>query len=203
MERQPSRERVLTNDELKAVWHAAVEFGYAFGTIVQLLILTGQRKTEIGSLEWTQVQKDAFHLPASRTKNGRAHDVPLGPLALSLLPKRRSGYVFTATGSKDVYNGYTYHLRLLQKASGTSDWTLHDLRRTFATNLAILGTPIHVTEKLLNHVSGSLSGVAAIYNRHSYAEEMRAAQLAWEVALIRIVGKQPSENPVDKPPAEG
>ena len=113
--------------------------------------------------------------------------VPLGPVAQSLLPKQRTGFVFTATGSTEAYNGYAYHLTQLQKISETGDWTLHDLRRTFATNLAIGGTPIHVTEKILNHVSGTLSGVAAIYNRHSYADEMRSAVETWEATLLQLV----------------
>jgi integrase len=164
MEPQPSRDRVLSDDEIKRVWNAATTMGYPFGTIVQLLLLTGQRKMEIGSLTWDQVGKDQLSLPASVTKNGRAHVVPLPPAAVALLPARGTGSVFRATDSEDPYNGFTFHLRKLQAESETTDWTLHDLRRTVATNLAALGVPIHVTEKILNHVSGSLSGVAAIYN---------------------------------------
>lgn len=191
MEPQPSRDRVLTSDELKRVWAAAETMGYPFGTIVRLLILTGQRKTEIGGMRWEQVHGDRVELPATLVKNGRSHSFPLGPAAIALLPKaRKSGPVFTATGSRDPYNGYTYHLKLLQKASQTTDWTLHDLRRTFATGLAEMGTPIHVTEKALNHVSGTLSGVAAIYNRHNYATEVRAAVELWEKAVLRIVAQR-------------
>jgi integrase len=185
MQSQPSRDRVLTREELVRVWNSSADLG-TFGLIVRLLILTGQRKTEIGGLQWAEVKGDHIDLPPERTKNGRAHSVPLGPLAQSLLPKRRAGFVFTATGSGDVYNGYAYHLAQLQTLSETSDWTLHDVRRTFATHLAIAGTPIHVTEKILNHVSGTLSGVAAIYNRHSYADEMRAAVETWEATLLQM-----------------
>lgn len=188
MEPQQSRDRVLSDDELKRVWVAASDMGYPFGDVVRLLLLTGQRKTEIGALTWTEVGKSEISLPPDRTKNGRAHIVPIGPTARSLLPPKGSGFVFRATGSEDVYNGYTYHLRKLQTASETSNWTLHDLRRTVATNLAAMSVPIHVTEKLLNHVSGSLSGVAAIYNRHAYLEEMRDALLQWEQRLSAIVG---------------
>jgi len=179
MEPQPSRTRVLSDDELRAIWQAAETMG-TFGTIVRLLILTGQRKMEIGSLRWSWIAKDAITLPGDVTKNGREHTFPLCPLATSHLPMRGSGFLFRATDSEDIYNGYTYHLRQLQKTSETSGWTLHDLRRTVATNLASLGTPIHVTEKILNHVSGSISGVAAIYNRHAYFDEMREALTMWE-----------------------
>lgn len=192
MEPQRSRDRVLSQEELRRVWLAAEEVGYPFGTIVRLLILTGQRKTEIGGMTWEQVRDDHVELPAAIVKNGRAHSFPLGPAVKGMLPKaRKSGPVFTATGSRDPYNGYTYHLKLLQKASQTSDWTLHDLRRTFATGLAELGTPIHVTEKALNHVSGTLSGVAAIYNRHSYSSEIRAAVELWEKEVLRIAKLPP------------
>ena len=87
-----------------------------------------------------------------------------------------------------VVNGWSHLKRRLDNSvDGVAPWTLHDLRRTFATDLAALGTPIHVTEKLLNHVSGSVSGVAAIYNRHGYMDEMRAAIINWEKRLAEIL----------------
>jgi integrase len=159
---QPSRTRVLSDDELKRVWLAAQEIGHPFGTIVRLLILTGQRKSEIGTLTWEQITDDRITL--KETNNGREHTFPIGVFVSSLLSNvpagARSGYLFARLGAADMpYNGYGYGLRLLHKLSGTSDWTLHDLRRTFATGLASLGIPIHVTERLLNHVSGSQSGI--------------------------------------------
>ncbi len=190
METQPSRDRVLASDELKAVWKAAALMGYPFGTIVQLLILTGQRKMEIGLLRREYIHDGYAVLPAITTKNGREHAFPIGKLAGDLVKDIGvdAGFLFLATGSKtEPYNGYTFHLKQLQNASNTSGWTLHDLRRTFATNLASHGIPIHVTEKLLNHISGSLAGVAGIYNRHSYFEEMKAAAEGWEERLQAIV----------------
>jgi integrase len=87
-----------------------------------------------------------------------------------------------------VVNGWSnLKTRFDRSVDGVAPWTLHDLRRTFATNLAALGTPIHVTEKLLNHVSGTVSGVAAIYNRHAYIDEMRAAISNWEKRVAEIV----------------
>lgn len=186
MAAQPSRDRTLTRDELKAVWNTAEG---TFGTIVRLLILTGQRKMEIGSLQLSYLAADTITLPPAVTKNGREHTFPIGTLAQSLIPER-GGYVFRS--AKDVslrYNGYTFHLKQLQKASGTSGWTLHDLRRTFASLHAELGTPIHVIEKMLNHVTGQISGVAAIYNRYSYMAEMRAACLKYDAHLLSIVAR--------------
>jgi integrase len=180
-----SRSRVLSDDELKRVWIAAELMGYPFGTIVMLLILTGQRKSEIGSLQWDYLKSDRVTLPPAITKNGREHTFPLPATASSLLPaKRPTAFLFSSSTNDGPYNGYAFHLKQLQKASGTSDWTLHDLRRTFATGLASLSVPIHVTEKLLNHVSGSLSGVAAVYNRFDYWDEQVAALKRWEERVL-------------------
>ncbi len=187
---QKSRERVLSDDELVAVWLAAEQVDNPLGTIVQLLIVTGQRKMEIGTLTAAQIGTDRITLPSAITKNAREHVLPLGRVAAGLLPTHKAGYLFRATASSARYNGYTYHLKQLQKASGTANWTLHDLRRTFATNLARLGIPIHVTEKLLNHVSGTLSGVAAIYNRHTYFQEMADALQLWETHLLEMIHKK-------------
>lgn len=183
METQKSRDRILTHEEIKAIWNACEG---TFGDIVKLLLLTGQRKLEIGLLTSHQVKDDMIDLPPEVTKNGRAHAFPIGPLAKSLLPKRE-GYLFRSSKNpNEPYNGYTFHLKQLQKVSETSGWVIHDLRRTYATLHAQLGTPIHVIEKSLNHVSGSLSGVAGIYNRYNYQPEMREACTAYESLLERI-----------------
>lgn len=181
---QPSRSRVLTDDELRRVWISAKEIGYPFGTIVQMLILTGQRKSEIGTLRWEQIQDDRITLPD--TKNGRAHTFPIGSSLRKLidsLPHTLSSpraFCFPGRDTQSPFNGYGYGLRKLLELSGTSDWTLHDLRRTFATGLASLGVPIHVTEKLLNHIKGSLSGVAGVYNRFAYWDAQVEALKLWE-----------------------
>ncbi len=177
------------------MWSAATQIGAPFGRIVQLLILTGQRKSEIGELTWSYISEDTVALPSAITKNGHEHTFPLGDVAKSLLPKRGEGYLFRATGSEERYNGYYYHLKKLQEISETSGWTLHDLRRTFATNLSALGVPIHVTEKLLNHRSGTLNGVAAIYNRHAYMDEMRQAIKQWELHLTDLLARSSGNGP--------
>jgi integrase len=196
---QKSRSRVLTELELAAVWKAAEAAGYPFGRIVQLLILTGQRRSEIGGLRrsWIDTEKRTITFPAAITKNGRDHVLPYGGTAATLLSSLTDDgdLLFPARGkSENPFNGYSPSKVRLDKfikndneKSPVAAWTLHDLRRTFATNLAALGTPIHVTEKLLNHISGTVSGVAAIYNRHSYMDEMRAAIMEWERRLTEIV----------------
>ena len=114
---------------------------------------------------------------------------------------RESRYLFPASRgtwragkATSFFNAWGKNKVALDVASGITDWTLHDLRRTFATNLAALGTPIHVTEKLLNHVSGTLSGVAAVYNRHAYIDEMRTAIEAWEKRLSFILATHKSDD---------
>jgi integrase len=96
-----------------------------------------------------------------------------------------SGTLFPARGtnSSKPFSGWSKSKAALDKLSAVSDWTLHDLRRTFATRLAELGVAPHVIERLLNHVTGTVSGVAAVYNRASYLAEMRAAIEVWEAYL--------------------
>ncbi len=193
MEKQPSRDRVLSDAELKAVWIAAEQMGQ-FGVIVKLLILTGQRRTEIGSLKWDYIKGDRITLPPEVTKNGREHSFPLSQAGSGSLsshtavsPSRPFGFLFSASSpATSSFSAWSKSHAQLLKLSGTSGWTLHDLRRTFATNLAALGVRQEVTEKLLNHVSGQVSGVAAIYNRHSYWNEQVAAMQAWETKLLSI-----------------
>lgn len=186
------RQRVLTDDELRRVWIACGQSGQ-FGVIVKLLILTGQRKNEIGKLQWNYIKTDRITLPSSATKNGKQHSFPLSSMSSSIIKDigtslQVEGYIgpliFPADGKRSVpYNGWGKHLKELQKNSDTTGWTLHDLRRTFASGLAALGTPIHVTEKLLNHVSGTHSGIVSVYQIHSYWPEQVAALSAWENKL--------------------
>jgi len=184
-----SRSRVLTDDELRRVWVAIDECG-TFGAIVKLLILTGQRRGETAALQSSWIKIDAITLPKEITKNGREHTFPIGTMAASLLAERStSGGLFLARWRQTNFSGWSKSKAALDKLSGVSGWTLHDLRRTFATNLAALGTPIHVTERLLNHVSGTQSGIVAVYQRHSYMPEMRKAVEAWERHLHALVGQ--------------
>ncbi len=189
-----ARERVLTNTELAAVYRTALTDVDTFASIVALLVLTGQRRGEIAGLHWSWIDRSSrlIHLPATITKNKRAHAFPLGDAAAAIVDRvpECSDYLFPASRATSragkpttVFNGWGKCKTDFDEASGITDWTLHDLRRTFATNLAALGVAPHVTERLLNHVSGTISGVAAIYNRHAYMEEMREAVRRWEEHL--------------------
>lgn len=177
-----SRARVLTEAELRSIWEASKACGQ-FGVIVRLLILTGMRRGECAAIQASCIRDDVLVLPSSLTKNHREHHLPLSTSALALLPLNgeKTGLLFPARGKSSPFNGWSKAKAQLDKLSGVEDWTLHDLRRTFATRLAELGVAPHIIERLLNHVSGTISGVAAVYNRHHFMPEMRAAIEKWEV----------------------
>jgi integrase len=170
----PSRDRVLIQTELAEVWRAATG---TFGDIIRLLLLTGQRRTEIGQLRWSEVdwERKMIVLPAERTKNKLKHELPLASQALAILQQRRRNgdHVFRE------FNWYRGKLVLDAMLKGVAPWRLHDLRRTCATGMAELGTQPHIIEAVLNHVSGHKAGVAGIYNRARYEGEMRDALQRW------------------------
>jgi len=191
------RERVLTNDELCRVWNAAGDGNY--GSIVKLLILTGQRVGEISKLTSGMIGEDTVTLPAESTKNGRMHTFPVGQTAQTILRRSRGRvFLFPARGMPTApFSGFSKGKANLDKASGVGEWTLHDLRRTFATGLASLGVSLPVVEKLLNHVSGSFAGIVGVYQRHTYEKEMRAAMDLWDQEVGRVVRQTEQADLVD------
>jgi integrase len=184
------RARVLTDDEIKSLWSATDEPTH-FNRIVRLLLLTGQRRGEIAGLRKEWICDDFVTLPAEITKNGCVHSFPIGMLCASVLaePLKNSHSLLFPSIKKDgkPFNGWSKAKMTLDEASGVSDWTLHDLRRTFASNLGALGVRLEVIEKLLNHVSGSFAGVAGIYQRYDFFSEMRAAMELWDKRLTTIL----------------
>lgn len=192
-----SRERVLNDQELAAVYGRSRAFPFPHGPIVSLLLLTGQRKSEIGSLrwEWIDEAERTVTLPSEMTKNRHSHTFPYGDLFAAILSEvpRQSAYLFPAARAHvrgqatTVFNGWAACKREFDKPFDFPAYRLHDLRRTFSSRLAALGTPLHVTERLLNHRSGAISGVAAIYNRHSYMSEMRDAISVYEQHLENLL----------------
>jgi len=157
------KDRVLTDHELRLMFVEAQATEPPFGVIIQLLIQTGLRRGEVVALqrEWIG---DVITIPSSHTKNGREHNLPFGEMTKPLF-----------TNLPLTFNGWGKSKKRLDEPLNIEPYTLHDLRRTFASNHARLGTPIHVVEKMLNHVSGTLSGVAGVYNRYNYLDEMREA----------------------------
>jgi len=187
------RDRVLEPDEVARVAKAARLFAYPYGTIVLLLLLTGQRRQEIVGLRWSDIDLDEnlITVPAERNKSNRAHVLPLAPMARAVIEglPRLSANVFPARGALDTtFSGFSKSKRAFDAACSVDAWTLHDLRRTAATNMAGLGVAPHVVERILNHSGGTISGVAAIYNRFRYVDEMRQALGFWERRVQELAG---------------
>ncbi|WP_166299572.1 tyrosine-type recombinase/integrase [Bradyrhizobium sp. 2S1] len=212
-----SRDRVLTDTELAEIWSACGDDDY--GRIVRLLILTAQRRDEIGGLRWDEIATEvdaatllpisAIRLPPARTKNRREHLFPLVPLALALLPARRNDrdHVFGDGPRRDGdpqrgFSGWSKSKAALDarilaarkvadpEAKPLPHWTVHDLRRSAATGLADqLGVLPHIVEAILNHVSGHRAGVAGVYNRARYHAEMRDALDRWADHVARITSR--------------
>jgi len=187
-----TRDRVLADYEVKEILQVAESMGYPFGSLVHFLLLTGQRRSEAANMRWVdfdQKQK-LWILPREYTKSDRAHEVPLCDKALGIIASvpKMGEYIFTSSGERPFEN--FSRLKRVMDAKIKSErskngqvnitpWTIHDLRRTCASGMARLGVAPHVIEKALNHSSGKIRGVAAIYNRYEYAPEMRAAFDAW------------------------
>src|ERR1035437_2476450 len=217
---ETSRDRVLSDDELRLIWRAAYAIGWPFGPMVQALILTLQRRDEVAGMARRELkpQDQLWVIPRERVKNGQEHEVPLSPAAWALLdglPKTsKAGLVFSVTGDTQVSGFSRAKERLdaeivkLQKSDAIQQgegaaavepiphWTLHDLRRTGATGMARLGINLPVIEKILNHTSGSFRGVAGVYQRHTFADEKRRAMEAWSNFVQATVSGQPQSNVV-------
>lgn len=203
------RSRVLSDDELRLIWTAAGKLGYPFGTLVQLLMLTGQRLREISNASWGELsqQQDLLVVPASRMKGKTAHSVPLTIKANELLeeiprviPIAPSDPVFmfsTTHGrrpfsgfakSKACLDGMIQHIAQEQGEANIKNmprWTLHDLRRTTRTRLSALGVLPLVAELVIGHKQ---TGIQAVYDLHTYDREKRAALDLWQNKLLEIVG---------------
>ncbi|MBC2652366.1 tyrosine-type recombinase/integrase [Novosphingobium aerophilum] len=197
MEKPPApaaRERVLSDNELALVWQATETQPVVWGMFFRLLVLTGQRRSEVSDMRWEELDRKSavWTIPPTRAKNGKAHLVPLSGAAVEQIdlaaggrvwPKQ--GYVLTTT-SRSAVSGISKAKAALDVAiTGLNEgdaiphWRLHDLRRTVATGLQRLGVRFEVTEAVLNHVSGAKGGVAGVYQRHDWAAEKRAALDAW------------------------
>ncbi len=202
------RDRVLTDSEMREIWQALLADDY--GDIVKLLALTGQRRDEIASLRWSEVDFDSatITLPPPRTKNRRDHIVPISAPVIDILKTRkrlvdrdlvfgsgRGGYQGWST-SKEALDA-----RLLEvckkhdrKAQPLPYWTLHDLRRTMSTIMADgLDVPPHVIEAVINHISGHKGGVHGVYNRAQYERQKRLALNKWASYLMTIVADEPEK----------
>jgi integrase len=189
------------DDELKAIWRTAAATSWPFGPILQLLILTGQRRGEVAGMRWSELDLDnkLWTIPAERAKNKTTHMVPLSEAAVEIISRvprvKNVDMVFSTTGSSTV-SGFSRAKRRLDKATGIRDWRLHDLRRTVASGMQRLGIKLEVTEKVLNHRSGSFGGIVGVYQQHDYADETRAALDAWGRFVIALASDKPAANVV-------
>ncbi len=188
--RERARDRVLDDDEIACVLKAAKGEPFPFGPFVLLLLATAQRRGEVAEMRWDQIDREAaiWEIPAHLAKNGKPNTVPLSPFALRVLdtvPRFDCDLVFT-TNRRTPVSGFSKMLRRISEASGTSEWRLHDLRRTAASGMARAGAAPHVVEKVLNHVSGTLSSVALVYNRYGYLDEKRTALEQWGEWLEKL-----------------
>jgi integrase len=193
-----SRERILSDDELRRLWIASSDPAEgAFGPFVKLLMLTGQRRGEVSGLRWSEIDDEhhVWRLPAARTKNGKPHVVSLVPVVWDLVQAQPafadSDFVLTVNGKRPII-GFARVKRRLSTAAGIkADWRLHDLRRTCASGLQRLGIRTEVIERCLNHVSGSFRGVTGIYQRDPLLDEVRAGLQAWADRVEQIAGGKP------------
>jgi integrase len=196
--KEQARERVLSDAELGCVMAAATAEAYPFGDATKLLILTGQRRGEVAEMRWSEVdlERMIWTIPSPRSKNGLAHAVPLSDAAVKVirsLPRfLASDFLFTTTGQAPI-SGFGRAKDRLDAAVGTADWRTHDLRRTVATGMARIGVAPYVVEKVLNHKSGIISGVAAVYNRYGYETEKRSALDKWAKHVTNL-----SENSAER-----
>lgn len=187
-----SRDRVLDEDELISIWFAADAMAYPYGKIIQLLILSAQRRNEVASMRWQDInfEEKIWTIPAEFNKSGRTHRIPLSDQVIKIIqsiPKTHDVLVFPARGSNKCVSGFSKWKKKIDNISGVSDWTVHDLRRTAATGMAAAKVQPHVVEKILNHSSGSLGGVAGIYNKHEYQDEKVQALQIWDKHIVALV----------------
>jgi integrase len=220
--RETSRDRALTDDEVRFFWSACDEIGWPFGPLFQLLLVTAQRRDEVGTMTFDELDlgRRLWVIPREKAKNDRAHEVALSDRALAIVAELKETrgriaelkdcpLIFTTNGKTPVsgFSRVKERLdakmnRLARRARGLPDddaayrkmfklkgdqdpprlipeFILHDLRRTAATGMARLNIAPHVVDKVLNHSSGAIRGVAAVYNRFEYLNERRAALEAW------------------------
>ena len=187
-----SRDRVLNESELEKVLNATFKLPYPFGPLFRILLMTGQRLNEVSGLTWSEINMPSatWKIPRGRAKNKSGHLVHLSQPVLEELERLREisrhDLIFTTTGKTPV-SGFSRAKRQLDSLSGVEDWRLHDLRRTFATVATEkLGFQPVIVDRILNHISGSVKGVAAVYQRGEYLEQRRIALDAWGHYLLHL-----------------
>jgi integrase len=194
------RDRVLDDQELAQVIIAARKIGGPYGSIVELLALTGQRREEVARMKWDELDfaRRIWTLPKSRTKNAKEHLVHLSEQAITVLKRagNKAPLVFSVLGTKS-FQKFSDAKRRLDQLAGVTEWRLHDLRRTCVSGMARLGIAPHVADKVLNHQAGTISGVAAVYQRHEFLSERRHALNVWGAHVGAILSEERREHHVE------
>jgi integrase len=197
----PSRERVLSDEEIRCFWKAAGRMSAPVGAMLRMLLLTGARLREVGGMPRAELGENGiWQIPGSRTKNSRPLALPLPELALQTIaavPRIGDEFVFSFDGQKPISN-FSHPKKeldsIMAEINGkpVTPWRLHDLRRSAASGMAALGVQLPVVEKILNHVSGSFAGVLGIYQRYRFEPEMRDALQRWAMHIEGLVSDKPS-----------
>lgn len=189
------RERVLSIDEVAALWQGSFELEGPAGPLYRMLVLTGQRLSEVTRMSWAEVdlEQHLWLIPGARTKNALDHEVPLSTLVMAELKNLKRGqggdFVFSINGGRSPINGPNKLKRRMDAASGVTDWRNHDLRRTVRSGMAELGVPEIVSERVLNHAERDQ--VVKAYNVHKYQREKRDALERWAQRVRKIVTPPP------------
>jgi integrase len=204
------RDRVLEDEEIVAVWHASETLGYPYEPVIKLLLLTGQRRSEVTDMHWAELNlgKRQWTIPRERAKNNRAHVVHLSPLAFQIIDAipDTSDFVFSVNGKAAPTGFATLKPKLDKLVSDLlghepQPWVIHDLRRTVASGMAQIRVPPHVLDRILNHTGGTIGGVAAVYNRYEYLDERRDALNTWAEHVEKLVASKVKRvvlEPVDR-----
>lgn len=183
-----TRDRVLTDDELQKIWRASDQVCQQYGTIIKLLILTGQRRNEVCNMRYSDLDFDQklWSIPGTLTKSGKPQQVPLSKSVIQIIkkiPKLHPEFIFPARGKKRSTTCSSKWKRTLDEISGVKEWKQHDLRRTVATGMQRLGVKREVTKSLLNHTENTVSDVTSIYTKYDYLKEKREALKSWDDRL--------------------
>jgi integrase len=188
--KERARSRILSDDELRAVWKAAEKAG-PFGALVRFILLTSARRAEVSEMAWDELDGSDWTLPASRNKTKVDLLRPLSKEALALLPAEPTGkFVFSTDDGKTPISGFSKFKRSFDKASGVTGWTLHDLRRSARSLMSRAGVSTDHAERCLGH---TMSGVRGTYDRYEYHREKQQAYEALAALIERIVNP-PADN---------
>jgi integrase len=184
------RDRVLSDCEIAAIWHATYEMPAPYGQMYRMFFLTGQRRSEVATMQWSEVEGDLWTMPRNKVKMDRAHAVPLTASAMAILASLprygADAFVFTTTGGKTSSSNFQKTKCEIDRLSGTSGWTIHDIRRTVRSKLAELGVPEVVARKVVNHEQNRIDRT---YNRYAYLIEKREALEKWETMLLSMTAR--------------